>query len=122
MRILLPLLVAFAAVLPAHATKPKPAPKPTKNVYWLKLRAKDKFERTKLAQLGFPMEVIVEDTIYTYGDQKALETAQKSGHLVQYLAMETPLDFPGNDSNFHNYAELTQALQELQAQFPQPGR
>ena len=88
--------------------------------FWLKFKAKDKFERSKIADLGFSMETIVEDSIYTVVNEEMLKVAKKSGLLVQYFEVNNQmLDFPEEDEKFHNYAELQAAYENLANQYPE---
>jgi carboxypeptidase T len=97
----------------------------TKNVnqnetqYWMKLSAQDKFARTEIADLGITIDAVVQDTVYGTGRASELALAKKSGRLLQSFALTNLMfDFPANDSDFHNYTELTTELQTLAIQNP----
>lgn len=88
--------------------------------YWMKFKAADKFERSTIANLGVTIEAVIEDSVIAIGTEETLAEAQKTGKLEVFFKLTTKmLDFPNHDANFHNYNELTQALQTLAAQYPQ---
>ena len=87
--------------------------------YWMKFKATNKFERTKIANLGVSIEAVVEDSVMTIGNARNLEAAKKSGLLLMNFELtENTYDFPPNDSSFHNYDELSQEMQLLAQQYP----
>jgi len=89
-------------------------------VYWLKFKAETKYDRSAIADMGFAIENYIDGYVYTYGGQEELATAKKSGKLLQHMEVDPmTLDFPSYDSNFHNYAELTKFIYDLQSQYPQ---
>lgn len=91
----------------------------SEKMYWLKFKAENKYERTEVANLGFSIENTLDGYVYTYGGEDELAIAKKSNRLIQFMTIDPlTLDFPSNDSNFHNYAELTQTLYQLKAQYP----
>ena len=86
---------------------------------WLKVKAQDKFERSRLANLGFALELIHKDYVEilgTFEDQKLLDT--KGFDLIAVPLSLKVFDFPEEDSNFHNYQELTAELQQLSVANP----
>lgn len=82
--------------------------------YWMKVAAKDKFERSLIASTGAAIEIVQDDYVIAYGSDSELKKIQKLGRLVaaSNLAYE-PLDYPPKDAAFHNYAELTAAMKTL---------
>ncbi len=108
----------------AHATAL--APKTTAH-YWMKLKAKDSAERTRIANLGLAIEGVIEDSVYSIGTERDLKIAKASGLLEISFQIEPQkvagngekaLDFPPYDSQFHNYERLTKELQKLAADYP----
>lgn len=112
-------LSAFALLVTAAATQ-----KDT-NKYWLKIRANDKYERSRIANAGISIETSVDGWVYAYGSASEKSLLEKTGLLDLAIPASSildtlkPFDFPSKDSNYHNYAELTVALQELVRQHPQ---
>lgn len=97
-----------------------PVTEKNETYYWMKFKAKDKFERTQITNLGVTIEAIVEDSVMALGTAAHLEKAKQSGKLEMNFPLRPEmLDFPPEDSNFHNYSELIQALQSLAAQNPE---
>ncbi|MBC7742680.1 MAG: zinc carboxypeptidase [Bdellovibrionaceae bacterium] len=89
------------------------------NYYWMKITAHDKFERSVIANLGVAIEIVKDDYVIAYGNDRELEKLKSMGKLVaaSNLALE-PLDFPTSDAAYHNYTELVEAMQTLAKQNP----
>ncbi|MES2802911.1 MAG: M14 family metallopeptidase [Bdellovibrionota bacterium] len=90
--------------------------------YWMKIRAKDKFERSIIANI-VGIENAKDDYVVAFGNDDDLKKIQKLGWLISYsnLAEEARLggkDFPKKDSAYHNYEELTAALTKLANENP----
>lgn len=90
------------------------------NLYWMKIRAMGKFQRSVVADTGVSIEAIREDFVTATGTFEEKEALEKLGWVETSFAM-TPemMDFPDKDSAFHNYSELTQKIQDLQKTYPQ---
>lgn len=86
--------------------------------YWMKIRALDKFERSVIANTGVAIEGYGEDYVIAYGSEVEMKRIAQMGNLVASSAVIEPKDFPSEDSEFHNYAEATAALQKLAAENP----
>ncbi|HPI39605.1 MAG TPA: M14 family metallopeptidase [Pseudobdellovibrionaceae bacterium] len=109
-------LSALALILTVGATQKD------NNKYWLKIKANNKYERTQIANAGIAIETSVDGWVYAYGSSNEKSLLEKAGLLDLALPSSdffNLLDFPSKDSNFHNYAELTEALQNLVRQNPQ---
>lgn len=90
--------------------------------YWMKIRAKDKFERSVIANI-VGIENTKDDYVIAFGNDDDLKKIQKLGWLISYsnLAEEARLggkDFPQKDSVYHNYEELTTELTKLANENP----
>lgn len=86
--------------------------------YWMKISAKDKFERSLVASTGVAIEIAKEDYVIAYGNDIELKKIKDLGRLIAASNLATelklqPKDFPTKDSIYHNYAELTTALNEI---------
>ncbi|HVK61014.1 MAG TPA: M14 family metallopeptidase [Bdellovibrionales bacterium] len=89
------------------------------NLYWLKARAKDKYDRTRIADAGISIEIVSDDYVVTMGDENDRNSLEKMGLLESsFLANADFLDFPSQDSEFHNYTEMKTVLEELAASNP----
>lgn len=88
------------------------------NYYWMKISAKDKFERSVIANLGVAIEIVKEDYVIAYGNDLELQKLKDLGKLeaASNLALEN--DFPLEDAGYHNYAELTAELQTIARENP----
>lgn len=88
--------------------------------YWMKFKAADKFARSKIADLGVSIETVIEDYVIAIGTAENLADAKKTGQLEVYFKLDQRMmDFPAEDSNFHNYGELSLELENLASQYPQ---
>lgn len=86
----------------------------------MKFKAKNKYERSEIANLGVTIEGVIEDSVVAIGTAEELKAAKASGKLEVFFKLGPKmLDFPDYDSQFHNYEELKQELQSLAAQYPQ---
>ena len=88
--------------------------------YWMRITAHDKFERTAIANAGLSIEGAAKNFIYAVGSYDQLQKLKKQGLVESSYPLGSLLvDFPGKDSNYHNFDELTRALQDLHSRFPQ---
>lgn len=84
--------------------------------YWMKISATDKFQRSVIASTGAAIEIVKDDFVIAYGNDIELAKIKKLGWLQasSNLAEEmSAKDFPTKDSPYHNYAELTEALNTI---------
>lgn len=88
-------------------------------IYWMKIRTKDKFQRSVVADKGVSIEAVREDFVTATGTIEELEQIKKLGWLEVSFPLTTEMDFPSKDEAFHNYSELTQKLQKLAADNPE---
>lgn len=112
----------LAAVILIAVSVAQFAQSTSNNRYWMKIRAKDKFERSVIANI-VGIENTTEDYVVAFGGDTELKQIQKLGWLMSYsnLADEALLsgkDFPVKDSAFHNYAEMTAELTKLANENP----
>ncbi|MEK6628947.1 MAG: M14 family metallopeptidase [Bdellovibrionota bacterium] len=93
--------------------------------YWMKIAATDKFQRSVIASTGAAIEIVKDDFVIAYGNDIELAKIKKLGWLQasSNLAEEmSAKDFPTKDSPYHNYAELTEALNKLTQDNPDISR
>jgi len=89
--------------------------------YWAAIQAENREQRTAIANEGFSIESVIEDMSYGFAPKEILDSLSKKGFRIvsQHPASEMlPLDFPAQDSIYHNYAELTAELDLLASQHP----
>ncbi len=87
--------------------------------YWLEIEAKDKVARTEIANQGYAIEIVGEHSVSVIGTQADKQTLEKQGRLLSSrLLSDFRLDFPKDDSAYHNYAELTEELTALASANP----
>lgn len=88
-------------------------------VFMMRIPAKDKFERTRITEMGVTIERVEDGYVWAMGQQKHVNLFKKNKQLgVAFRADIQPLDFPGSDERFHNYNEMNQALRDLAAAHP----
>jgi carboxypeptidase T len=95
---------------------------------FVQISALDKFERSALADLGLVIESVHSDSVWGFADEETLE--QLALHHKKLMSNNDPqtargghgafamLDFPAQDTRFHNYSETTALLKKLQQQYP----
>jgi carboxypeptidase T len=88
------------------------------NYYWMKIKATDKFQRSTVSATGAAIEIVKEDYVIAYGNDVEKNRIEKLGWLVASSNLALEEDYPAKDAAYHNYAELTQALQKLQTENP----
>lgn len=91
----------------------------TQDLWWMKIKAADRFERTVLANMGVAIEGVDDGYVIGLGNKKLMEQLKSKGRIIttfQYLP--SPLDFPKQDELFHNYTEMTAALKKLAETYP----
>ncbi len=84
--------------------------------YWMKVAAGDKFQRSVIASTGAAIEIVKDDYVIAYGNDIELAKIKDLGWLVAASNLAEELstkDFPTKDAAYHNYAELTAALNLL---------
>lgn len=91
------------------------------NQYYLKIKASNKFERSAVANTGVTIEEIQKDFVVAYGTAEEKAQLEKMGLIIDAKALGAGfagLDFPAEDSDYHNYAETTDELNKLAQEFP----
>lgn len=88
-------------------------------LFWIKVKASNKFERTNIEELGGAIEKVADDHVFVIGDSKLLHDLRQRNLVLETSLLDGhQLDFPLNDSDFHNYKELTDSLSELAKSHP----
>jgi len=110
-------LLALGTLLAAVTAEAGPPVEPDgpARLYTVVIAAPDRDARTRLAQTGVAIDAIGPDTVTTVVDAAGLTRLQGRG--LGPLAV-TPLDFPPTDSAYHNYAEMTAAIEQTAAAYP----
>ncbi|MFN7729525.1 MAG: M14 family metallopeptidase [Bdellovibrio sp.] len=106
-------LAGLFAVLPIHQAESIDSTQ-----FVLKVRAKDKFERSVVANTGASIEQVGEDWVMVIANLEEKKQLQKLGWVESETTLLSALDFPDADREFHNYSEVKQALDTLVAEFP----
>lgn len=88
------------------------------NLYWMKIRARDQFERSVIANTGASIESVREDFVAATGTLEEKQALEKLGWLEVSFPLTSGMDFPAKDAAYHNYSELTQKIQELANNYP----
>ncbi|MCB0349253.1 MAG: hypothetical protein KDD37_10475, partial [Bdellovibrionales bacterium] len=89
------------------------------SMYWIKVDAQDKFQRSTVANTGAVIEVINDDYVVALGNKDELKALEKTGMVLQSFPIDLrTFDFPERDRNFHNYNEVIEFMTDLQTRFP----
>src|SRR5438270_455491 len=88
--------------------------------YWMKIKARDKFARSVVANTGVSIETTRDEYVYAVGSYKELKDLQTRGWVEVYFPVDrfNSKDFPTEDKDYTNYDELTKRLQDLHRRFP----
>lgn len=86
--------------------------------YWMKIRAKDKFERSVVADTGVVIEAIRDEYVTAIGNFEERKRLEELGLVETSFALTDAMDFPTQDAEYHNYAELTQKIRSWESRFP----
>ena len=98
---------------PGGPQPPGGSPRPAR--YRVVLPAADRVARTALTEAGVAIDAIGKDSAVTIVDADGLARLREQGMTPLSVA---PLDFPPIDSAYHNYAEMTTAIQQIAAMHP----
>lgn len=88
---------------------------------FIQVAAKDKFERSRIANSGMSIEAVRSDSVWGFATQKMVSELQAQGFQVMGNfdasvargGHETGFDFPPADAKFHNYTEITSKLRMM---------
>lgn len=90
---------------------------------FIQVSAKTRTERTLVSELGMSIEAVRSDSVWGFASPSVIERLEKTdlkilGNFAPEIGRgghEGLLDFPSNDSKFHNYAEMVTALRLIQS-------
>lgn len=85
---------------------------------WMKLAAKDAFERTIIADTGVSIEIVREDYVMAIGSTESLHELESLGRVLNVSALNPFFDFPTEDQSYHNSSELETELRILAKDHP----
>jgi carboxypeptidase T len=105
--------LALLALLPWHSARSIDS-----SQYWLKVRARDKFERSVVADTGAAIEVVRDDYVMAIANFEEKAQLEKLGWVESASDLVSAMDFPQQDREFHNYQETVEALENLVQEFP----
>ena len=86
--------------------------------YWIKIKADNAIERTKIANTGVSIEIIKPDFVIATGSAEDLKRAQATGLVENFYSLSGTLDFPQEDREYHNYERVTNVLNDMVAKYP----
>lgn len=86
------------------------------NVFWVKLKAKDKYARSAIADTGAAIQTVMGEDVFALANQGELSRLQKLGLVDSFDPLVSVLDFPTKDSAYHDYQELTAELTKLSSE------
>lgn len=81
---------------------------------WMKVKASTKEDRTKIHNTGATIESVQDDYVTVLAKQNEKVALEKMGIVdVSFAFTPEMMDFPPNDSQFHNYNEIIAAIETL---------
>ncbi len=87
---------------------------PDDNIYWMKIPAKNSYERTEISNTGAVIESVTAEYVTVLAKESEKAELDKLGKTeVSFLMTAEMMDFPNNDQQFHNYNELFTAMNDL---------
>ncbi len=108
------LCLSFQLFLVNTAKAQRATAQPISQPLWLEVAANNVQERTALASQGYDIVAVEEDRVIVLGTEEQLREMQRSQKLLaSYPQGLSPFDFPKQDADFHNYAELTKQIENL---------
>ncbi|PIS10698.1 MAG: carboxypeptidase [Bdellovibrio sp. CG10_big_fil_rev_8_21_14_0_10_47_8] len=87
--------------------------------YWMKIKAEGKFQRSVVANMGVSIETIKDEYVYAIGNLEEKNQLEKLGWVETSFPLTAAMDFPKEDAPYHNYTELTTALEDLHSTYPE---
>ncbi|MFN8790789.1 MAG: M14 family zinc carboxypeptidase [Bdellovibrionales bacterium] len=87
-------------------------------LFVLKLKAVDSFQRSQIANTGASIEFVHDDYVIATAQLEEKNQLDRMGLVLERLNLGQILGFPSKDSEYHDYTEMTQKLQSLQARYP----
>lgn len=112
--------------LPALSSSQALVPAETK-LKFVQIAAKDKFERSKIADLGVAIEFVLSDKVGVFADDATIEMLKKEKlNVLSVQAFEAGrgghqgvYGFPNGEDDYHDYAEMRAALSALETANPE---
>lgn len=90
--------------------------------YWMKIRAQNKFDRSRIADTGVSIEVTREDYVVGVGTLEEKNAIEDMGLMEVSFPLTEQMDFPSKDAAYHNYTEMTDKLRQLTTQHSKVAR
>lgn len=87
--------------------------------YWLKVSAKDKFQRSIIANTGAAIERIEDDYVMALASHDTKRELEQMGLVLESKPSFWVMDFPAADAEYHNYFELEEELFNLNSNYPE---
>ncbi len=114
------ILAQFSSPLTSFAQDNRP-----RELRFVQIAAKNKIDRSKIADLGVSIEALRSDSIWGFASPSVLTEVKNAGLKVMSDhdvsvgrgGHQSLFDFPTDDSRFHNYSEATSALKSLASKY-----
>lgn len=85
--------------------------------YYILISAKDKFERSAIANTDVSIDQVMEDSVLATGSLADLQRFEALGKVLWSGPVIQNLEFPEKDSEYHDYKELVTALEKIHSEF-----
>src|SRR3989338_263246 len=96
------------------------AASPSHDLKIVRIDASTRDQRTEIASMGIAIEEVYSDHVVGLAYDEQVATLSEAGFRFSLQAMPAFLmDFPPQDSDFHNLAELNSRLEEIAKHYPE---
>lgn len=89
-------------------------------LFSVRVLAKDKHERTRIAEAGVAIDAVFSDSVMFIGTEKDIARVKAKGFKVDAEVLpERAFDFPSGDETFHDHAETIASLEKIVEDYPE---
>lgn len=107
-------ILILTLTVAAYLFSGTPAISDSTTLYWMKVKAHDKFERSIIADLGAAIDFVGDDYVVVVGNREIKEKLESLGRVeVSFNLTQKMLEYPKGDEPFHTYFEVARALETL---------
>lgn len=90
-----------------------------RELFFVKVKAKDKTERTRIANAGVAIDGVLSDSVTFIGTQREVRNVKALGLEMEVTHLpEGSRGFPNGDSAFHDYPETVSAIDQMVSAHP----
>jgi len=91
----------------------------SEELYFVKAFAKNKYERSKIAEAGIAIDAVFSDSVTFFGTEEDVRKLKGLGISIETSALpDRDWGFPSGDENYHDYPETLSELNSIVSEFP----